>query len=133
MGCVDAEFFEILDGCWTKQVAPNSRHHEHIRATKTSRHCLIRALASESEIELLTENCFSRLREPVREGSQIDVGTSNHRNARAPRHVFLREPEKAESISRPRSCQRRRQGLAGSSSRLLTDCRIKFSAIVAFL
>jgi hypothetical protein len=64
---IDAKFLEIIDRSRTKQVTPNSRHHKHIRATKPSRNRLIRALASESKIELLPENRFSRLWELIAE------------------------------------------------------------------
>src|SRR5580692_896952 len=106
MGCVDAQLLKVVDGSRTKQVVPNSRHHEHIRAAKPSGHCLIRAFATESEIKFLAEDGLPRLRKPVCECREIDVGTSYHRNARTPGHGFLREPGNAESIWRLRLCQR---------------------------
>src|SRR5580658_8422370 len=108
MGCVDAKLLKVVDGSRTEQVIPNSRHHEHIRAAKPGGHCLIRALATKSKVKFLAEDGLPRLRKPVRECCQIDVGTSNHRNARAPRHVFPERTENAESIWRLESCQRNR-------------------------
>src|SRR5580693_8147899 len=98
MSGVNAKFLKILDGGRTKQVAPNSCHHEHICATKTGRDRLIRAFASESEIESLPENRFPRLRKLIRESCQIDVGTSNHRDARSPNHSFFRKDLRPPSV-----------------------------------
>src|ERR1019366_2180533 len=135
-----AKSLEVLDCRRAEQVASNSRHHEHVRPTKTGSDRLIRAFTPKSEIEFLAENCFPGLREPIRECCQIDVGTSNHRDARAPSHSFLqRNLKNAESICHPRLCQRRwRYGCArqlffesdGSHAGIV---RLKFSAIVAFL
>ena len=83
--------FSIVAG--PNRSLPNSRHHEHIRAAKTSSDRLIRALTPESEIKFLAEDCFSRLRELIRESGEIDVGTSNHRNTRTLGHVFSKQPE----------------------------------------
>src|ERR1022692_3262867 len=107
MGCVDAKFLKVLDCSRAEQVAPNSRHHEHIRATKASSDRLIRAFTPESKIEFLPEDRFPRLGELIGEGRQINVRTSNHRNTRAPGHNYLQQTlENGESIWRPRLCQR---------------------------
>src|SRR5271169_1800794 len=106
MSCVDTEFLKVFDGGRTKQVTSHSRHHEHIRATKTGSHCLIRAFAAESQIKFLTKDCFPRLGKPIRERCQVDIGTSDHRNSRASGHGFLqRTLENAEFIWRRRLCQ----------------------------
>jgi hypothetical protein len=89
MGCVDTKFLKVLDCRWTEQVASDSRHHKHVRATKPGSGRLIRALTSESEIEFLSEDRFPGLRKLIGEGCQIDVGTANDRNTRAPGHGFL--------------------------------------------
>src|ERR1700720_3839824 len=95
---VDTEFLEVFDRGRSKQVAANSRYHENVRTTKTSRDRLIRPFAAEPQIEFLSENCFARLRELVCEGCQIDVGTSNNRDARAPGHKLLKALANAECI-----------------------------------
>src|SRR5205807_5675371 len=109
MSCVDAKLFKVFDRGRAKQVTPNSRHHKHFRAAKPSSNRLIRAFAPESKIEFLAEDCFPGLRELIGEGRQIDVGTSNHCDARATGHSFSSENlENAESIWLARLCQRRR-------------------------
>ena len=80
---------EIFNGRGTEQIAADARDHEHLRAAETRRYRLIRALASETEIESLPEDGFARLRELIRECRQIDVGAANHRNSRALCHSAL--------------------------------------------
>ena len=95
MRSVYAKFFEVFNCRGAKQIASNSRHHEHIGATKTGGYSLIRSFSTESEIEFLAEDRFPRLRKLICECSEIDVGTSNHRDARTPGHNFsesLRTP-----------------------------------------
>src|SRR5580658_6864929 len=98
MGCVNAKFLKVLNGRWTEQIGSHSCHHEHLRTTKTSSDRLIRALTPESEMEFLAEDRFPRLRELIRERSEIDVGTSNYGNARAPGHLFRRRSWKTPSL-----------------------------------
>src|SRR6266478_3565487 len=98
MSCVDAKLFKVFDRGRAKQVTPNARHHEHFRAAKPSSNRLIRAFASESKVEFLAEDCFPRLRELIGEGRQIDVGTSNHRDARATGHSFLQRTLRTPSL-----------------------------------
>src|ERR1019366_1411378 len=98
MGGVDTERLEVLDGGRTKQVASHPRHHEHLRTTETSGDRLIRALASESQLEFLPEDGFPGLGELVGKRCEINVGTSNHRNARAPGHSFLQRTLRPPSL-----------------------------------
>src|SRR6201998_1375232 len=111
MGCIDPEFFESLDRCWPEQIASHSRHHEHICATKPGSNCLIRALPAEPEVELLTKYRFPWFRKLVCESCQVDVGTSNHCDARAPGHNFRGKLENAEFIGPFSLCQRRMRQL----------------------
>src|SRR5437870_2877752 len=76
MGSVDAELFKVLDGGGAKQVASHSRHHENLRAAQAGSDRLIRALASESEVEFLTEDGLAGFGELSGECGEIDVGAA---------------------------------------------------------
>src|SRR5437870_12181347 len=76
MGSVDAELFKVLDGGGAKQVASHSRHHENLRAAQAGSDRLIRALASESEVEFLTEDGLAGFGQLSGECGEIDVGAA---------------------------------------------------------
>src|SRR5882672_584927 len=104
MGCVDTKFLEVLDRGRAKEIASNARHHEHVCATKAGRNRLVRALASESEVEFLAEDRFTGLWELIGEGGQVDVGASDHRDARASGHKVRQRTLRRPSLFGALNC-----------------------------
>ena len=91
---VDSLLAKVFDGRGTEQIAAHTRHHKNFGSAETRRHGLVRALAAESEIELLPEDGFARLRKLIGKSGQVNVGAANHSDARAFSHDRIVSPKR---------------------------------------
>src|SRR5208282_391992 len=96
---VDPQLFKILDGRGAKQIVPNPRHHEDVRAAEPRGHRLVSAFPAESQIELLPKDSFPRLGKLLGERSQINIGATHHRDARTLSHSFLVTADKFTPVT----------------------------------
>ena len=78
---INAELLEILNRRRAEQITAHAGDHENIRAAKAGGDSLIRAFAAETKIEFLAEDGFSRVREAVAEGGEVDVGAADYCDA----------------------------------------------------
>src|SRR5215469_1562555 len=85
---VDSLLAEVLDGCGAEQIAADARDHKNVGTAQARGHSLVRSLAAETKVELLSEDRLSRFGKLIRECGEINIGAANYGNARAFGHRF---------------------------------------------